>query len=572
MINVEDFIVPVDSSIQELFDVLSRTVSGSFGSGFAVIVDQSASILGIVSDSDVRKFIQKSGRAPVSIAEVVRKDFLSVEANQDGEAAIETLLDPLKERGWLTDLPVRLVPVLSGRRPIGILELDPDDPVLKSARDRVIVVGLGYVGLPLAAALARRGREVWGLERNKNVLQRIRHGEDVTKEPGVATSVKKHLGKNLFLIDDLLSLPNSNSGQRDAFIITVGTPLGDDRNIDTEPLQAALKEISPLLNRGSSIFLRSTVPAGTSQSVAKRIEKDRGWTVGRDFFMAATPERTVEGNALEEIFSLPQLVGGVTPACSSRASDFFEQVSSNVVVMENSEAAELGKLASNAYRDYQFSFANHLAGIARQHNVDINRLIDQSNSGYARNSIPQPSPGVGGPCLSKDSWILEQGLPETNMSPVSIARQRNMRVPGEVSKVLISELEKLKAQSVLCLGLAFKGVPPTPDLRNSTGLEIAEMLSKAGFAVSGWDSEADLATLEFIVDENSSPDAVLILNNHPSNTKKMLSLVSPADSPPKLIFDPWRLASEAVAEWSHSARSSIVYLSMSHQIVIGPKE
>lgn len=566
MISPDDFIIQDSGSVGELFSVLERRVSGSYGSGFALVVDKYGALVGVCTDRDLRNFLAKKARLPKTILEVANKEFFALEHTSAVDNVDEFVMAEFERRGWLTQTPLRLVPVLQHGVPIGVLEVSGTSRGLSKYRDRVVVVGLGYVGLTLACAVASSGFSVHGIDPDKTKLLLLSSGEDYTGEPGVAQLIDKHKGRNLHFHSGLSELPEASPGRRDVFILCVGTPLSDNFEVDESFLDRAVDDVSQVMSRNSLLIIRSTVTVGATRRAARHIANKRGWIVGDDFYVASAPERTVEGDALNEIRRLPQLLAGVTDRCSEQVVAFFSQFSDHIVPLGQVEAAELGKLASNAFRDYVFSFSNRLASICREYEVDVNQLIDKINSGYSRNSIPDPSPGVGGPCLSKDSWLLEN-LETSAESPIVAARLANQKTESEIVKFLVHHLSSFGAKQVLGLGLAFKGQPATPDLRVSPGLKILSQLESSGYEVWGWDAIANVESSGIrALDDEFLGSAFLVLNNHPRNLEKLGELVSGSPLESALIFDPWRLVSP---EWiDNGAFSSIKFKILSLSSVV----
>lgn len=566
VIKVEDFIVFETDLVDRLLRILSRQVSISHGSGFAIIVDLSGIAVGTCTDADIRRFLLKNNRLPVTVAEVAHRDFVFLSSVGDSENQSLEIANIFKGRGWETETPTRLVPVLDEGVPVGVLEFAPDDPKLVALRDRAVVIGLGYVGLTLACTIADTGMETHGIEMDSKKRVRLLSGEDRTGEPGVAGLLSKHLQQNLFVHQSTTNVPQTGPGRGNVFVICVGTPVTENTGLDESFVYSALESIIEVISRKALVVVRSTVAVGTARKIADRIAHEKGWQVGRDFFVASAPERTVEGDALREIRELPQLVAGVTPACTNRAIEFFRTISESIVPMESVEAAELAKLASNAYRDYVFAFSNHLASIARAHSVDINRLVGQINSGYSRSAIPQPSPGVGGPCLTKDSRILEIKSKSPMTSPILAARSRNESFTLELADFLDVEFSISHISAILALGLAFKGVPATPDLRGSPGLQIIDSLIERGYQVLSWDAVADLESSRIAINNPTFlPGAFLMLNNHPANLEKLRGSLVQTTHDHLVIFDPWRLVEKQWLRALNRSRTKFTVMSLSHK-------
>jgi nucleotide sugar dehydrogenase len=290
---------------------------------------------------------------------------------------------------------------------------------------------------------------------------------------------------------------------------------------------------------------------------------------GFDFHLAYAPERTVEGNAIAEVSRLPQLIGGYTNECARQVANLFSEFVNSVIICENLEAAELGKLVTNSFRDVKFAFANEVAQLATSSNVDVIRMIEDINLGYARNSIPFPSPGVGGPCLTKDSYML--GIANREESVILSARLLNHSMISFTSNKIKNIAESHKGK-VLAIGLAFKGVPATNDLRESTPIEICRELIAAGLDVSAIDAvvnqdEILSQGIPFFDNSNSGYSVVCILNNNPSNVKIFLDLLKEWEAKNNLttlaLFDPWGLVTP-----SDIRKYSIKRFTLSSQVEI----
>lgn len=564
MIPVTPYCVSENESLEGLHRVLKKKVSTSYGSGFALVCDESGRALGTLTDADLRNFLAKGKQRHLSLGELARRDFIWISSQVPAEARAEHVLQKLEERGWATELPVALVPVLDDGIPVGLIEIQHSNFSLLNFRDTHFVFGLGYVGLTLTAALAETGLRVVGYDNDAEKVAAYISGRASNGEPGVLPLIEESLGKNLRLVSSLEPDYFIEPGRRSTFLVCVGTPVSNSREPQFDALDKALSEIMEHIQRGDLVILRSTVPIGTARSWARQIEQQFGWQVGLDFYLAMAPERTVEGDALKEVRTLPQIIGGVTPECAREASGVFAHLVDSAVLVENTEAAELSKLMTNSYRDYVFAFSNHISGIARDFNIDVNRLIDQTNSGYSRAQIPQPSPGVGGPCLTKDSWILESSRPNAMDSPVLKARLRNEAVIEELVQWLHKLLEEARVSKVMGLGMAFKGSPPTNDLRGSTGIEILLGLARAGFEVSAWDDLVkDSEFPREIVSRQKSPEAILLLNNNPANATKLTKILDDAVESIRLIFDPWDLLDSRFFRGSRF-RSQVLFVGMSH--------
>ena len=267
--------------------------------------------------------------------------------------------------------------------------------------DTVVVLGLGYVGLTLGTVFAEEGAHVIGVDINETVIDMLSNGIPHFYEPG--------LEEKLFACTERLEFRTTIPPliAPATYVISVGSNISKHGEPDYSHIERASEHISKALKQGDMVILRSTVPIGTTRNrVIPILEKHSHLKAGNDFFVAFAPERTIEGKALEELRTLPQMIGGYSLACRQKAEQFFSKISQHIVLLDTLEEAELAKLISNAYRDLSFAFANSIALIASEHNINISTVINAANDGYKRNNIPLPSPGVGGYCLSKDPQLL----------------------------------------------------------------------------------------------------------------------------------------------------------------------
>jgi nucleotide sugar dehydrogenase len=342
-----------------------------------------------------------------------------------------------------------------------------------------------------------------------------------------------------------------NQDMSQVYIVAVGTPLDSDSKPELEALNSVLEVIATKLKSGDQVVLRSTVPVGTTRDiVVPYLEFNSGLQAGEDFFVSFAPERTIEGAAMVEVKTLPQIIGGYSSKCLKKGVEFWSTLTSTVVRMDSLEAAELVKLANNTFRDVSFAFANELALLADKYNANAFTLINGANEGYPRNKIPLPSPGVGGYCLTKDPVLFSstsKGMREDAVMGLSSRKinERAMLYPIELlKKYAFKKGKKFSELVVLIMGVAFKGVPETTDIRGSISIDIMKILINQVKKVYGWDAVIDASelqkygfyTAESLANLVNQSDVILILNNHPSNVQLEIFETSDSD---RLIFDGW---------------------------------
>ena len=569
---VLSFIVGQDDSIEKLLEVMTRVVTPRLGSGYAIVTDRRGEAIGVVTDADLRKFSARTGRIPTNINELAHTDFISIEEGMNESEIVSSLLSQMELRGWKTVLPVRFVPVLKSRIPVGVIDTDDLQSEIAAQRDQFIVVGLGYVGLTLALAASAIGIKVVGIDSDSNKIKSLIDKNSYISEPGIDNLLSELVETRFYPRKSFTELERS-PGQSWNFILSVPTPLTEDLSLDTSYIKQAVQDLIPYVQVGDSLVLRSTAPIGTTREISKIIESALGWVVGRDFYAISAPERTVEGNALYELRELPQIVGGVTPQCTQHGIGLFQRISKRLVPVSSAEVSETIKITSNAFRDYSFGFSNSLAKFAQNYNLDVNEIIENANFGYLRNAIPKPSPGVGGPCLSKDPYLLSlKGQTKFN-SPINSARLVNESMTEYVLEHLKTNISELLSLEIVMLGLAFKGIPETNDIRNSPSMELVTLFSQESKRIIGWDAVIDNSKVPECLDQDSKirkPQVFLLMTNHEKNLEKLTSLLI-SNEEKVWIFDPWRLIGNP-REILRYTPQGYIYLSLSHSIEILPNE
>jgi UDP-N-acetyl-D-mannosaminuronic acid dehydrogenase len=254
------------------------------------------------------------------------------------------------------------------------------------------------------------------------------------------------------------------------YIISLGTPLGPDSKALLGPVEDVTREVAGYMTDQDLIILRSTVAVGTSRHLIEHIPAITN--------LSFCPERTIEGKALEELSTLPQIISGNSSIAEDIAQSYFSTITSSVIKAATLETAELIKLASNSFRDLNFAFANLLALISHQHGVNVSELISLANFRYDRNKIALPGL-VGGPCLEKDSYILSQSFDGKHADLLLGARNLNEEFPSKAIE-FIAQHGASKSTKVLVCGAAFKGEPITSDTRGSFVFEIVKGLLNLG--------------------------------------------------------------------------------------------
>ena len=409
---------------------------------------------------------------------------------------------------------------------------------------KICVVGTGHIGLPLAAVLAEAGFQVTGYDTNDDFIVRVNTTRTVDfREEGLAELLERNLHNRL----TLTSTPPS---EQDIYIITVGTPLeAGTEQPDLEKIRLAVQRLAPGFGVDPLVVLRSTVSIGTTRKIVlPEIQRHAS-----RFGLAFCPERTIEGRAIPEMCSLPQIVGGLDERSADRAEAMFRRITDKIVRVSSLEAAEMIKLINNTYRDLTFAFANEVALIAERLGLSAGELIHAANADYLRSGVARPG-FVGGPCLEKDALILISSLHQMDFKPrvIEEARRLNQSLPDQVAARVMDELRRLRPDvdgaKILVSGFAFKGRPATEDVRGSAAIPLMQRLQERGFDVWGHDFVtpekiltglgARACTLE---EGFAGADGVVIMNNHADYLTAGIPTLARSMRRPAVLFDSWSL-------------------------------
>ena len=338
----------------------------------------------------------------------------------------------------------------------------------------VCVVGLGYIGLPTAAVIARAGCRVRGVDVSQGVVDTINRGEIHIEEVDLDGLVHGVVARGLLSA-------STEVAAADVFVIAVPTPFDKDHAPDISYVIAAAQAVAPVLRHGDVVILESTSPVGTTEKMRDMIAALRpdlkcpGLTDQTpDISIAYCPERVLPGRILEELTNNDRSIGGITPRCARKALAFYKRFVRGTCVTTDARSAEMTKLVENAYRDVNIAFANELSIVADRMGLDVWEVIRLANR-HPRVNILQPGPGVGGHCIAVDPWFIVHGAPEETPL-IRTARGVN---DGKIHHV-IAKADALVAANpaarVACLGLAFKA--NIDDFRESPARLVAATLAR----------------------------------------------------------------------------------------------
>jgi UDP-N-acetyl-D-mannosaminuronic acid dehydrogenase len=341
------------------------------------------------------------------------------------------------------------------------------------ALQRIAVVGLGYIGLPTAAAIATRGVDVVGVDVSETTIAAVNRGEVPFVEPGLAVAVSGAVARGNLTAQR--EMPEA-----DAFILAVPTPFTDERQADLTYVKQAAEAVASMLRGGEVVILESTSPPGATRQLSlwlADLRPDLKFPTGGrgrpDVFVAHCPERVLPGRIMIEIVTNDRVVGGLTSECAERAAEVYRIFCQGAIVVTDADSAEMAKLVENAYRDVNIAFANEIALVCDHLALDVWEVIKMANR-HPRVNILSPGPGVGGHCIAVDPWFIIGAAPEATKL-IRTAREVNDAKPHQVVAQVVERAGRINNPIIACLGLAFKA--NIDDLRESPALEIVCELS-----------------------------------------------------------------------------------------------
>lgn len=413
---------------------------------------------------------------------------------------------------------------------------------LELGKARLAIVGMGRVGLPLAIAFAKAGLRVSGLDVDAQRRSAIQLGKLPFHEPGAEEALGEAvMSERLVVSDD----PGQVVPSAEVVILCVGTPLGADLRPDYAQLRAALDRLAPHLRPGQLLIQRSTVSPGTLLKVVRPFLIERIPDVAPDLLLAACPERIAEGRAMEELATLPEIVGGVDDRSAAAAAALFRVLGPDKEVhITDPTSAELAKLFTNVYRYVNFALANEFALLSEYYGRDAHHVIRMLNDGYPRADVPLPGP-AGGPCLSKDGYFLveELSLPDF----VLLAWKLNDSAPAYIVRRLVRRLAGhgvgLMGTPVAVLGRTFKR--DSDDERQSPALRIIELLEREGAQVRAHDPFLGGPTLDDVL---SDAQALVLATNHSAYDRLDPGDIASLMSEPRVAVDCWGVLDRAAFE------------------------
>ncbi len=337
---------------------------------------------------------------------------------------------------------------------------------------KVVVMGLGYIGLPTASMLATKGHTVLGVDVNEVAVNTINSGRIHIIEPDLDVLVRSAVNSG-----NLRASLTPEEG--DTFILAVPTPFkeegGNPKAPDLSYVEAAARAIAPCLREDNLVILESTSPVGTTEFIEQIITSMRPELAGK-VHTAHCPERVLPGHILRELVDNDRIIGGTTREAVAKAKALYKTFCNGAILETDSRTAELSKLVENSFRDVNIAFANELSVICDRLDINVWETIALANR-HPRVNILQPGPGVGGHCIAVDPWFIVSSAPQ-EARLIRTAREVNDAKPHWVIEKVRAKAERFRAPIIGCLGLTFKA--NIDDLRESPSLEIVKDLIASG--------------------------------------------------------------------------------------------
>ncbi len=557
--------IPIDAAVFHAMTAMEMASQSGLPAGLSIVLDAQRRLAGVMTDGDVREALLKGQGVNTPVTTVMTSEPVVIHEATPPESVLHEIRRQVQTSGRARVIRHAIL-VDDTRHVLGLIDVDQLVRQQPTEWDTIGVVGLGYVGLTLAVSLAELGAKVIGWDRDERLRSKLRAGVTDVYEAGLEGLLKAQLAKDNFSIAS--SYEELKSCR--VFIICVNTPVHGTPVL--EDLRYAVEGLKSLLKPADLVVIRCTVPVGTCRGLVKpALEEHTPYRVGQDIGLVFAPERSVEGRALEELRSLPQVLGGTDHWSVEVAARLFSKLSPTIVRVDTLEEAEFIKLINNSFRDLSFAFANEVAMMCEAYNLNAAKIIKAANSGYPRNPIAMASPGVGGACLHKDPYMLawtnrQHGQPSLS----EVGRRVNEQVPLNITQRLIRALEECEKEPSRCtlfiLGFAFKGEPETRDMRNSPTLDVIALLQNKIGTIWGYDPvvpreqiDALGVTWRNLEDGFAGADAVLVMTNHRCFSSMDVYALVKQMKPPAIFFDGW-----ALFEPSELERRGVRYMGLGY--------
>lgn len=398
---------------------------------------------------------------------------------------------------------------------------------------KVCIIGQGYIGLPTAALFSKSHCEVVGVDISEKIINNLNKGIVHIEEPGISDQIKNAVDKKVYFA-------SLTPQKADAFIITVPTPyIVENYSCDLSYVIEACHSILPVLEKGNTVIIESTIAPMSTDEQIKPIFEKAGFTIGEDLYLAHCPERVLPGRIMYELVNNNRIIGGVTPECAKKASEVYGQFVKGELILTEAKTAELSKCMENTFRDVNIALANELAKICAEIGVNALDVIEMANK-HPRVNLHSPGPGVGGHCLAIDPYFIYAKAPET-AKIIKLARDTNNSMPDFVCE---NVKKIIKEGKISVLGVSYKG--NTDDDRESPAYEIIAKLS-SDYEILVHDPHIENPNYVSLEEAVKDSDLILVLCDHDEFKDLDYDLIKSSMKSP-IIFDTKNIIKEVPDE------------------------
>lgn len=454
-------------TIQKVFKLFENYKNSAKYGSIAICKDKFGKVIGVITLGDLRRILINKKNHKDVILNYLNKNFFYVYDDENRTNYI-TRYNEFKRKSKIKAINNFLI--LDRNKYLKSIE---EISLVKENLNyyKVCVVGMGHVGLPMLNHLIKKGFDVTGYDKNIKLVKNLKNIKLPFYEKNLKSELLTHKSKRVLNFTSDFKKINAQ-----IYIVCIGSEL-KEKKIKNKNFLSVIDNIIKKINEDDIIICRGTLPLGFTNKIFKKIKSK----IRKKIYFGYCPERIVEGNAVEELENLPQIVSAVNGQSLKKISEFCNKTFINNIVVDTTTEAEFIKLMSNSYRDLIFSFSNEISRLSRAFNIDGKKLIDNANLGYKRNNIPIPSPGVGGSCLVKDPIIFSEKI--NNISGYKlgkVSRNINTNAINEIAKTINHNKNffDIKNNKILIFGLAFKGFPETSDIRSSVTIDLIKILEK----------------------------------------------------------------------------------------------
>lgn len=529
----QKILISKNATIRDAMKLLNRRLEK------LLIVTNNKKFYGVINDGDLRRAILNGSSLSQKIDFIVNKNPLTVSDQLSDKEAYDKI-----------NSKILVLPVLNLKNEIkGYYSYKDKNQLFSLKSKKVLVFGMGYVGLTLGATISNLGFTVIGYDKDKKIISNLKKGKPPFFEKGLKKYIDPKVNLNLTFTNKL------NNNVASTYICAVGSPINKrTKKPDIQSVISFSKEIAKILKKNDLIIMRSTLPIGTTRKIVIPILENKSkFKAGRDFHIVCAPERTAEGKAMQELKENPQIIGCINQISFQKASDLFSTFTKSIIPLPSLESAEFSKLLDNTYRDSIFAFINQMVPIAEKLKIDLCEVVEAVNHGYSRNNIPKPSPGVGGPCLVKDSYLLKYNFDNLKIGNKLLDSSRKVNektivfLYSKINKLLKKIGKNINNSKIFIIGLAFKGNPETSDLRDSTSIDLINKIK----------NKKNLYVYDPVIDKRvinnlgykyqtlekgfSKSDMVIFLNNHKSYQELNIFHLIKKMNKPGIIIDTWKI-------------------------------